>query len=89
MLSIVSATRFSSQEFIEQAPLGASLKRLSFDKRVSAKIFFENKLGLSLVYNDALDSPQAAEILVFNHDDVWIDDYFLPTVSSKLCNALM
>lgn len=76
MLTIVSATRLSRQEFIETAPLGASLRRLSFDKRISARIAFENNLGLPVIYNKVLDAPDVAENLVFIHDDVWIDDYF-------------
>jgi GT2 family glycosyltransferase len=52
------------------------LKRLSFDKRLKGRIAFENTAGLPVIYNKYLDAPDASEILVFMHDDVWIDDYF-------------
>jgi GT2 family glycosyltransferase len=76
MIDIISATRLSHDDFLAQAPLGASLKRLAFDKRIRARVAFENRAGLPVIYNAAIDAPQAAEILVFMHDDVWIDDYF-------------
>ncbi|MFM7422073.1 MAG: hypothetical protein ACKO54_20575, partial [Alphaproteobacteria bacterium] len=76
MIDIISATRLSHDDFLAQAPLGASLKRLAFDKRIRARMAFENRAGLPVIYNSAIDAPQAAEILVFIHDDVWIDDYF-------------
>jgi len=36
-----------------------------------------NKRGLPLVYNEMLDKAPDDTILVFVHDDVWIDDYYL------------
>jgi hypothetical protein len=76
MIKIISATRLSRRDFLKDSPLGASLGRLSFDTRLKARVAFDNSAGLPLVYNAALDAPDAAEILVFMHDDVWIDDFF-------------
>jgi hypothetical protein len=76
MINIVSATRLSHDGFLAEAPLGASLKRLAYDTRIRARLAFENRAGLPIIYNRVLDSPDAAEILVFIHDDVWLDDYF-------------
>ena len=76
MITIVSATRQAAPDFAEKTPLGASLKRLAFDKRIDTRIAFQNSAGLPVVYNNALDAADAGEILVFIHDDVWIDDYF-------------
>ena len=76
MIRIISATRLSRQDFLKEAPLGASLGRLSFDKRLTARIAFENKAGLPVIYNAALAAAEPSEILVFMHDDVWIDDFF-------------
>jgi len=76
MINIISATRLSHDDFLAEAPLGASLKRLAFDKRIHARVAFENRTSLSEIYNLSIDAPQAAEILVFIHDDVWLDDYF-------------
>jgi GT2 family glycosyltransferase len=76
MIDIISATRLSHDDFLAQAPLGVSLKRLAFDKRIRARVTFENRAGLPVVYNAAIEAPEAAGFLVFMHDDVWIDDYF-------------
>ena len=76
VINIISATRLSHDEFLAKAPLGASLKRLAFDKRIHARIAFENHTSLSKIYNICIDAPGAAEILVFIHDDVWLDDHF-------------
>lgn len=76
MIRIISATRLSRKAFIEESPLGASLGRLSFDKRLTARVAFENTTGLPEIYNAALEAPDAAEILVFMHDDIWIEDFF-------------
>ena len=76
MINIISATRLSQDAFLAEAPLGASLKRLAFDKRIHARVAFENRTSLSEIYNLSIDYPKAAEILVFVHDDVWLDDFF-------------
>lgn len=76
MITIVCGTRHSAHDFAEKTPLGASLKRLAFDKRINARIAFGGNPGLPVVYNKALQAPDVAEILVFIHCDVWIDDCF-------------
>jgi GT2 family glycosyltransferase len=77
MIEIVSATRLAKAEFWKSSPLGQSLRRLAQDARLSSFIAFENRRGLPEVYNARIDSPAAADILAFIHDDVWIDDFFL------------
>lgn len=77
MIEIVSATRLDPDRFWKEAPLGQSLLRLTKDKRIKAWIAFENTLGLSTLYNLRLNATDAAEVLLFVHDDVWIDDFFL------------
>lgn len=77
MIEIVSATRHSKTQFWAKTALGQSLKRLEFDQRISSRIAFENRRGLSDVYNERIHSPDSPDILVFIHDDVWLDDYWL------------
>lgn len=77
MIEIVSATRLSQQEFLAQSALGLSLRRLSRDKRIRAVIAFSNSRGLPDVYNSRITAQDGREILIFMHDDVWIDDYYL------------
>ncbi|WP_341888257.1 glycosyltransferase [Variovorax sp. YR752] len=77
MIDIVSATRCSEAEFWADSALGQSLQRLQFDGRLRPRVSFENRRGLSEVYNSALTAPDANDMLVFVHDDVWLEDFFL------------
>jgi len=77
-IEIVSATRLTQQEFLAKSALGLSLRRMQKDKRVRAVIAFSNRNGLPEVYNSRIRAADAGDVLVFMHDDVWIDDYFLP-----------
>ena len=74
-IEIVSATRLSQQEFAERSPLAHSLRRLA-DPRLAATITFANRESLPNIYNAAIDRDSDSQVLVFMHDDVWIDDYF-------------
>jgi len=76
MLDVVSATRLSEREFWQRSALGQSLVRLGFDDEISTRISYENSRSLSSIYNEAIAAPDAAELIVFVHDDVWIDDIF-------------
>lgn len=78
MIEIVTATRFNQRDFWEKSALGISLKRLSKGSRLIANITFENQQGLPIIYNQRIQSPDSQDMLVFTHDDVWIDDFFLP-----------
>lgn len=85
MIEIISATRLSESEFWNKAALGISLRRLAQDTRLVAHIAFENQRGLPDVFNARINTPEGHEILVFIHDDVWIDDYFL---ADRVINGL-
>jgi GT2 family glycosyltransferase len=77
MLSVISATRSSESEFWNSSALGISLRRLANDERLIPCIAFENQRGLPEVYNTRINASDSQELLLFVHDDVWIDDYFL------------
>jgi len=77
MIDVVSATRLSRDDFWDKSALGNSLKRLAGDDRIASRVFFSNQTGLPERYNECIRSDDSDEILVFMHDDVWIDDYFL------------
>jgi hypothetical protein len=68
-LVIVSATRYSEQEFWQFCPLGQSLSRLSFDSRIRSLLAYSNQAGLSQVYNHRLSLMQEDETALFIHDD--------------------
>jgi GT2 family glycosyltransferase len=74
MLQIVSATR-ASAEGVMKTPLGLSLHRMHGDARIEADVTVDNTLGLSFVYNRMINESTRDRILVFMHDDIWIDDY--------------
>jgi GT2 family glycosyltransferase len=77
MIDVVSATRLSEGEFWNQSALGLSLGRLMAEARLNACPVYDNQRGLPAIYNERLDSPECAEYLLFVHDDVWLDDYFI------------
>jgi len=76
-IEIVSATRLDAATFLAEAPLGLSLSRFSPDRRIQSRIFSDNAQGLPVVYNAAIDRTDGPDIVVFVHDDVWIEDIFL------------
>ena len=76
MIDIVSATRLSKDEFWDKSALGLSLSRFAGDSRLSNRIAFSNDRGLPERYNFCINAEDSAEILVFVHDDVWLDDFY-------------
>jgi hypothetical protein len=76
VVEIVSATRLSEAEFWEKSALGTSLRGLGLGSKLEANIVFDNQRGLSELYNQSIYREGMDRILVFVHDDVWIDDLF-------------
>ncbi len=76
MLDLICATRLNAEDFWATSALGQSLRRLSHDRRLKPHIAFENRRGLPAVYNERIAAADASPILVFIHDDVWLDDHF-------------
>jgi GT2 family glycosyltransferase len=77
MIDVICATRSTAEEFWSKAALGLSLRRMSHDDRLRPRIYCENRRGLPQLYNERIQSPDAAPTLLFIHDDVWLDDHFL------------
>jgi len=77
-IQFVSATKLPYAEFVRDSALGRSFARVAdVDDRVSLRLSHSNATGLSTLYNRAIDAAEEADILVFLHDDVWIEDYFI------------
>jgi GT2 family glycosyltransferase len=76
MIDIITATRLSEKDFWQNSPLGLSLRRLAYDQRLVTHVAFENHCGLPEIYNSHLLRGGDNDLIVFVHDDVWIDDYF-------------
>lgn len=75
----------TEQEFWSQSLLGRSAKRLLLGKQVTLNAAYENKVGLAEVYNNAISSS-TADILVFVHDDVWLEDIkIIEKIATGLC----
>lgn len=72
---IVSASRAAPSKFAER-PLGRSLPRVKTDGAVVAHITCDNKTGLPALYNRFITPEWRHSLLVFVHDDVWLDDVF-------------
>lgn len=77
MIDVVTATRLSAADFWANSALGLSLARLKSESRLNACPAFDNQRGLPEVYNARLAAPDCAEHVIFVHDDVWLDDYFI------------
>ena len=77
VIEIVSATRLAREEFLAKSALGQSLRRFQKDGQLRAAVAFSNSRGLPDVYNARITAHDGPQVLVFVHDDVWIDDYFL------------
>lgn len=76
-LLIVAATRAAPNPFMESLPLGRSMRRISFDRRIEARPAFNNRAGLPAVYNRQISEENRDKMLLFVHDDVWLDDCFV------------
>jgi GT2 family glycosyltransferase len=85
MLRIVAATRNDRATFLAESLLGRSIERVVNRESVELSVYYENTVGLSELYNASLDQADDADVLIFIHDDVWIDDWFLP---ERLLQAL-
>ena len=75
-VEVISATRLSREEFWAKSALGTSLRRLSYDREILARIAFSNTRGLGQIYRESLAAADPDCVVVMIHDDVWIDDYF-------------
>jgi GT2 family glycosyltransferase len=76
MIDVVTATRLSAAEFDAEAPLALSLRRLEKDPRLTRRVAFDNKCGLPEIYDRAIEANDTGDILVFVHDDVWLEDFY-------------
>ncbi len=74
IVTIVSATRMGEADFWAHSALGRSIKPWLSDPRIRCQISFSNKTGLSEIYNTHIHRSEGDEVLVFVHDDVWLDD---------------
>lgn len=85
-IEIVSATRMNEQDFWQQSALGQSLARhLAQGAKFKINVAYENTLGLSEVFNAAISQAEDDAVLVFVHDDVWLDE---ANIAQAILNGL-
>jgi GT2 family glycosyltransferase len=75
---IVCATRETRETFAANTALGRSLALLPYPF-VELRLFASNSIGLPALYNMALrEASTDPAVLVFIHDDVYLQDFFWP-----------
>ena len=76
-LIIVTATRYSQEEFETQSQLAPSLLAVHRLTPLRLRLFSDNRQPLPFCYNQAIDEAAPDDVLVFVHDDVALDDWML------------
>jgi len=77
MLRIVAATRLDPLSFDRHTLLGRSVRQFLVPDEVCVDVAYANTRGLSEVFNAGLERASAHDVIVFTHDDVRINDWFL------------
>lgn len=72
-IRIISATRMTSDAFWTQSALGQSLQSIRDVGGIHFHIHCNNSVGLSELYNIYIEKSNVDDILVFIHDDVWVE----------------
>ena len=76
-IKLVVATQLSQERFFAESLTAVSMRANLHASPVELRLYSDNSMGLSEVYNDAIEaSIEEDAILVFAHDDVLISDYF-------------
>lgn len=76
-LTVVTATRLSLEAFQRVSLLGRSLPRLGELQPLGLKLAHGNTRPLGELYNAAIDQAAPEDVLIFVHDDVYVDDWLL------------
>ena len=79
MIRFVASTRHTEATFFIETLLGQSLRNMQnlYQDGMSMHIAFAASDGLAAVYNPVIEQSLSDDILVFVHDDVRIDDWWI------------
>jgi hypothetical protein len=77
VLRIVAATQLTEEEYLAKRPLPPAIERVGLVSDVLPVIAYENKEPLPTVFNAALVEADEDDLILFTHDDIWFDDFFL------------
>jgi len=76
-IRLVVATKLKQENFLNRSATGRSVKSFLDTSLAQIRLYSENLIGLSELYNKAINEALNDEIiLIFIHDDVLIADYF-------------
>ena len=76
-IRLVIASKLKQEDFLARSATGRSVKRFIKTSDAQVRLYPENAIGLSELYNKAIEEAlEENVILVFIHDDVLIADYF-------------
>jgi hypothetical protein len=70
----VVATQYNEKDFWEKSQIAVFLDKTGY--RNNCEIVYENKKGLSEVYNSFITTENKIKRIIFLHDDVLIEDLF-------------
>lgn len=76
-IRFITATRDSLEAFGKNALLSQSLARVSCFSKIELQVAAQNSNPLPTVFNHAIEEADPDDVLVFIHDDVWIDDWMI------------
>lgn len=86
-LRVVCATREPQERFLSHTLTGQSLHRMKQSGvDLQTTVVCSNQSGLPTIYNKVISQENAGSILLFLHDDVWINDLWL---SQRLHEGLL
>jgi hypothetical protein len=85
-LEIVSATR-KDETFWAQSALGLSSRRLAFDRAARVHDLGQQQQRACRHVQFEITARDGADVLVFAHDDVWLDDCFIVEHVAEGLNA--
>ncbi len=76
-LLIASATRENLEDFCRNTELGLSLQALKGRHGIVPGIAVRNRQGLSALFNYRIEAAEDSDILLFVHDDVYLEDFYI------------
>ncbi len=72
----IVATRYDEDAFFSRSLLAQSLENLQHGFSFVLEPSFQSSSGMAAVYNPAIERSNPGDLLVFVHDDVYIDDWY-------------
>lgn len=78
MIRFITSTRCTTlEEFNQHTALGQSIQRIGSAEQIELIVALGATEGLAAVYNPQIHAAQDDDILVFLHDDIYIDDWLI------------